>query len=313
MRRIPTPRAVLPALALVLAMAGAAAHAVEPTPQQAAHCAAAGSEPAKAFCLAGYQVAPLHLPDKATEGVPASAQQMGIHKPPGPGPFPALVLMHTCGDLAINDQMPFWTRAALQGGYVVFVLDSYSQRGVHGDMGCSSLGVTPPARARDAFDAASHLARFPFVNSRRIAAMGFSNGGRIAYLLASAATARSFASGAGFAASIAVYGQCWSRTRKLSYLRDDIDVPLLALLGELDDDGDPKECVPRLSQAKAAGAPVEWKVFPGTGHVWDQPSRLPGKRMPFNEPPNSVLFEYNPAVTAQSRDIAFEFLARVMK
>jgi dienelactone hydrolase len=115
------------------------------------------------------------------------------------------------------------------------------------------------------------------------------------------------------AASVAVYGQCYSPTRKFSYIQHDVVAPTLALLGELDDDGDPKECLPRLEKIKAAGAPVEWHVYPRTGHAWDQPNRVPGRQFPFNEPPYKVLFEYSADVTNQSRGRAFEFLARSMR
>lgn len=298
------------ALLAAFALPAHAVDEVKPTPEEAARCAAVPVVSARNFCLSGYSVAPLHFPPAADGG---SFQAMSIHKPAGAGPFPALILMHTCGDLSTNDQMPAWGRAALERGYVVFVLDSFHQRGVSGDVGCTSRGVAMSARVRDAFAAAAHLARFPFVDRNRIAAAGFSQGGRVAYFLASEGVTQVFGVGARFAAVIAVYGQCYSPSRQLNFVHADSRTPLLALLGELDDDGDPKQCLPRLQAAKGAGAPVEWHVFPHTGHTWDQPSRLPGKRMPFNEPPGSVLFEYNPAVAEQSRAMAFEFLARVMK
>lgn len=292
---------------------------IEPTPEQTARCERAQSEPGKRFCLAGYSVRGLDFPATVQEVVPNSIRAMAIYKPPGAGPFPAIVLLHTCGTLEINDQLAFWVRAALANGYVAFVLDQFTQRGIYGNEGgCGGVawpvrGNADAARARDAFDALAHLGRFDFVDTARIAAMGFSQGAYATYYLSSRGVGNAFASGGRFAAVVALYGQCYVAASGLNRIAPDIATPLLALLGELDVDGDPKHCVPRLQRAKDSGAPVEWTVFPKTGHVWDQPSRIPGKRMPWHEPPYTVLFEYNPGVTEQSRDLAFAFLRRVVK
>lgn len=291
---------------------------IEPAPEQKARCERAPSEPGKRFCLAGYSVRGLDFPTTAQDVAPNSVRAMAIYKPPGAGPFPAIVLLHTCGTLELNDQLAFWVRAALTNGYVAFVLDQFTQRGIYNIEGaCRSSWPAWPnsdaARTRDAFDARAHLGRFDFVDTARVAAMGFSEGARASYLLSSRAVGNAFATGGRFAAVVALYGQCYVASSGISRIAPDIATPLLALLGELDVDGDPKHCVPRLQAAKDSGAPVEWIVFPKTGHVWDQPSRIPGKRMSWHEPPYTVLFEYNRGVTEQSRDLAFAFLQRVAK
>jgi dienelactone hydrolase len=212
--------------------------------------------------------------------------------------------------------MPGWVHTALANGYVAFVLDSFTQRGFGGDTVCNGgwPGVAPVAvRARDAFDALAHLKQFPFIDKARIGAMGFSHGARVAYLLSSEHVAKDFASAGRFAAVVAVYGQCFSPKHNISYVRDDMSTPLLALLGAEDHDGDPKECIPRLDKVKADGAPVQWHLFDGVGHVWDQPSRSPGKRMPFDEPPGWTWFAYDAKVTEQSHALAFDFLGRAMR
>lgn len=291
---------------------------IEPTPEQKTRCERALNESGKRFCLAGYSVRGLDFPVTAQDVVPNSVRAMAIYKPPGSGPFPAIILLHTCATLDLNDQLAYWARAALANGYVAFVLDQFTQRGIHGNEG--GCGAAWPGwrnrdagRARDAFDALAHLGRFDFVDTKRIAAMGFSEGARAAYYLSSRGVGNLFATGGRFAAVVALYGQCYVAASGLNRIASDIATPLLALLGEVDVDGDPKHCVPRLQAAKDSGAPVEWTVFPKTGHVWDQPSRIPGKRMSWHEPPYTVLFEYNRGVTEQSRDLAFAFLQRVAK
>lgn len=307
-------------LLLVIAVAagiGPAAYAVdrvEPTAEQKAQCGRLSAEPTKAFCLKGYMARGLQFPAAPVEGGPSHGVVMAVYKPPGPGPFPAIILLHTCGAFAENDQLSGWINAALANGYVAFPVDSYTQRGVFGDWGCGGGGLPSivAARVRDGFDARTHLAQFPFVYKTRIAAMGFSQGGRVAYLLASEAMVHAFSHGGRFAAVVALYGQCFSPTSKAVYARADMTTPVLSLLGGKDKDGDPAECLPRLEQAKAGGAPVEWHVFDWVGHVWDQPSRNPGRYIPFNEPPYQVWFQYDEAATQQSHELAFNFLGRVM-
>ena len=321
-RKIPARTAVLLAFMLVC-WSGGVRHAawaldlVAPSAEEKARCDKAPNDNAGNFCTAAYTVPKLVLPVAAQEGSSGNLARMGIFKPPGSGPFPAIILMHTCADLNGNDQMGFWVRAALERGYVAFVLDSFDQRGMHGDDGCGGVPrmarLSVAFRARDAFDAAAHLASLPYVNSRRIAAMGFSQGGRVAYMLSGSGPAAAFKTEAGLAAVIAVYGQCNSPTRGREYVPPNPAIPLLALLGDRDADGDVKNCLPRLERAKASGGIVEWTVFPGVGHVWDQPSRMIGRNMAFNEPPGRVWFEYNEQATLKSRDLAFGFLDRVMK
>lgn len=297
-----------------LAAGAWAADMVEPTAAQKARCDQAVGETAKRNCLSGYSVRGLRFPAAPLEGAPnQGVPSMALYKPPGPGPFPALVLLHTCGAFAGNDQLLGWARTALAKGYVVFALDSFTQRGVTGDRGCSNPGFSAMAvRARDAFEALAYLAQFPFVDKARIAAMGFSQGARVSYLLANDGVAHMFSSGGRFAAIVAVYGQCFSHTSKVEYVRSGMTTPVLALLGGKDKDGDPAECLPRLEKAKAEGAPVEWHVFDWVGHVWDQPSRTPGRYAPFNEPPYQVWFQYDEAATQQSHAMAFAFLGREM-
>ena len=60
----------------------------------------------------------LKFPEQAKSLGVFSALEMAIYKPEGAGPFPALLLMHTCGGLTQHIQE--WTKRAMQRGYVVF-------------------------------------------------------------------------------------------------------------------------------------------------------------------------------------------------
>ncbi len=297
-------------------------HAVEYldlTPEQRAHCETAAEQRIRQSCLGAYSVKGLTFPAQAQElGFFSNAAQMAIFKPKGDGPFPALLLLHTCAAADFDpQQMRFWTSRALENGYVVFVVDSWGQRGISQICRSSPPGFQPihmGVRTRDAYEALWHLSKFDFVDSSRVAAAGFSNGGRVSYLLGSSGMAQIFAPGKRrFAATVAVYGQCFNREYDRTFLRSDVDRPLLSLLGELDEDGDPKECVPRLQDLKDKGVSVEWHVFPETGHGWDQPSIRVPRRVVQVGNTGGVLFAYDPKVAEESRNRVFEFLARQLK
>jgi dienelactone hydrolase len=209
-----------------------------------------------------------------------------------------------------------YAEAGLRAGYAVFILDSFGQRGL-GDT-CSGPSLGPlqplqPLRARDAAEALLWLQRFDFVDMQRVAAIGFSQGARIMYWLARDGLVPFYTGGPRFAALVSMYGECYNRKARAEYVQDASHVPLLALLGDLDEDGDPHECVPRLERARAAGAPFEWHVFHHTGHSWDNENFVPGRRTPFpGAPSGTVLQAYDAGVTAQAQKMTFEFLQRVM-
>ena len=90
-------------------------------------------------------------------------------KPDGPGPFPALVLLHGCH--GVSPQVYAWGRRLADRGYVAFVVDSFGPRKEPAD--CKddpSPGATPnTARFDDAIGALRYLQSRPFVIPERVA------------------------------------------------------------------------------------------------------------------------------------------------
>lgn len=78
--------------------------------------------------IASHRV-PITLPEPAT----LTAQ---LYTPKGPGPFPALVLLHGCGGLGPN--MFAWAEWLRAEGYAALVLDSFGGRGIRRLCGDSS-------------------------------------------------------------------------------------------------------------------------------------------------------------------------------
>ena len=112
-----------------------------------------------------------------------------ITKPKGAGPFPAVVLISGSGPQNRNGELfghqPFWVMAdyLTRNGIAVF---RYDERGVGESEGDLSQATSYDLKD-DAADALFHLKKYPFVNQRKVGAIGHSEGGMIGWMLAAAA------------------------------------------------------------------------------------------------------------------------------
>jgi dienelactone hydrolase len=215
------------------------------------------------------------------EGDPIPIEVM---KPDGPGPFPAVVIMHDCSGLGVRSSgaPARWGRELVGRGYVVLIPDSFGTRGFP-DGVCTNAAprrtdVSPANRARDAYAALAHARTLPFVDGRRVGLMGGSHGGSatLASMLASESESDPLAKDkrAGFAAAVALYPACAPAPRVWQYASDVYRplAPLLILIGEKDD-WTPAEACRRLAEAaQKAGYPVAIKVYPGAHHSFDSPN-----------------------------------------
>ncbi|MBK6006583.1 dienelactone hydrolase family protein [Ramlibacter ginsenosidimutans] len=235
-----------------------------------------------------------------------------IWRPAGSGPFPAVVIHHSCG--GIRAEIWDWASRAVREGYVVMVLDSLGPRGV-------KLNCTPPTAVsiqrgvKDAFQALEHLQKLPAVDPKRVVHLGFSWGAMVGELASSAEVASILSAGPRFAAVASAYPICHLPASKtfpndFDFLRHDVDTPLLLLLGEDDTEAPVKFCTPQLEALKAKSAPVEWHVYPNTTHCWDCSSMDNFRKTDFQG--NSVVYRYSADTTEDSAKRIFEFFARAL-
>jgi dienelactone hydrolase len=238
--------------------------------------------------------------------------RIGIYKPDGPGPFPALILHHHCGPLTIDRPMLDWAKLAVKRGYVAFLIDSLGPRGV--DTVCMAVKghVYFSRGVRDALQAAQHLRGFDFVDKNRIAHAGFSWGAMVGVMASSRSYSASVGVEGGIAAFVSFYPGCYTirppTGPPYEIVYSDIALPLLVLMGGKDTETPPSDCVPRLEKVRSAGAPVEWHLYPEATHCWDC-SQLDGfSKIAFNG--KHVVYRYNDAVTKDSGRRMFEFLER---
>jgi len=221
---------------------------------------------AGALLLAGCAAVPVQFAN-ATPGRPL---RLGgwLARPPGAGPFPAVLLLHGChGVTASTHDWAQWFRAQ---GYVTLVVDSWGARGMA--EGCSPSAPDLPSSARfdDAVGALRFLHTLPFVDRTRIGAIGWSNGGLFALALVNAPThARQARRGVvvpepGVRAAVGVYpGGCPS-------LRHERVVrPILVLIGDADDWTAPGPCVEMVAHMRRQGADATIVLYPGAVHYFD--------------------------------------------
>lgn len=239
-----------------------------------------------------------------------------MFKPEGAGPFPGLVLMPTCSGYNASFHVFSWAEKAIQRGYVVIVVDPLRARGVYKNNCTPPLEVSFVRILKDAFDAAAHLRKQPFVKKDRIALMGFSQGAMIGLGASGAAFSAKYGPQP-FQAIVSFYPACLFPNRKFEgrpvdvrFLPDDVETPLLVLMGELDTETEPAHCVPLLTEQKSKGAPVEWEVYKNTTHNFDAKDMDGFKKKDFRGV--SVEYRYNPETVRASEERAFAFIAKRM-
>lgn len=211
-----------------------------------------------AFVLASMGCATAAAP-RRLEGAELVLQ---LEKPDGPGPFPAVILMHGCAGPKRKDRA--WAAFLRREGYVALVTDSFGPRGVKELCGSrDQRAPTSRDRAGDAAAARRWLAAQPFVDPARIALMGFSHGGKTVL--------RAAVRGAGapggeppFAAVIALYPPCFPLGPEQT-----LQSPLLLLVAGDDDWAPPERCQAFAAAARARGQESSLVVYPGALHGFD--------------------------------------------
>jgi dienelactone hydrolase len=213
-----------------------------------------------------------------------------LNKPSGDGPFPALVLLHTCGGLQPHVTRD-WPDYLTGIGFVTFAVDSFGSRGIRS---CP----TPLSRdrrelSRDAYGALEYLGGLSFIDKNRIGVVGFSLGGNtIDYFVGQDFKT---ADGLNFAAAVNVYGDC----RNLpGYART---IPTAVIIGDLENE-------PRLAPCKSLAAEarpsIKVHVLPGTYHGFDH-QQITVVRP--DSAGNPMLYSWE--ATKRAREITKEFLA----
>jgi dienelactone hydrolase len=258
----------------------------------------------------------LEFPSEVSDIEFESAPRMALFKPDGAGPFPALTLLHQCGGLRNNTSMLNWAKEGVNRGYVVLLLDSLGQRDVAQVCSGPKNDVYFSTGLRDAVRAAAHLRQLPFVDKSRVAFAGFSWGGATGLQASSSKSADALNLQDRYDALVSVYPPCNAYPKNGSppytLIVPTTDRPLLVLLGGKDTETPAEECIAGLQPQKAAGAPVDWHLYPEATHCWDCIQHN-GLKKTDHFRGVEVEYIYNATVTRDSAERIFGFLAKSLK
>jgi len=173
-----------------------------------------------------------------------------LYRPKGDGPFPSVILLHTCGGL--GEHVTNWATRLLKEGYLALVVDSWGSRSRNNCRGGDYFVLT-----KDANGARDYLKTLAYADKKGIGVMGFSLG-------ASAALEASSFAESGFSAAVAFYPKCvdWEA---------DESVPVLLLLAGEDNWGSRQveACLGSAKIGRNNGRIIESKVYPGVHHGFD--------------------------------------------
>ena len=155
-------------------------------------------------------------------------------------------------------------------GLAVFVLDSFTARGVHDTIGDQSA-VTPYSMLVDAYQALVLLQTHPAIDPSRIALVGWSKGGMVADW-ASRVRYRATISPEGrtFAAHVAFYPWCGEQHLPVQLT----GAPLLYLIGERDDWTGAAPCIDYVRRIREAGFDARLMIYPNAEHGFDYPGQF---------------------------------------
>lgn len=203
-----------------------------------------------------------------------------IFRPPGKGPFPAVVALHGCGGLwnqngDLSLRHADWAEKLVAQGFLVLMPDSYGSRGLASQCGVKDLSVRPSReRVADALAARAWLQSQPDVKPEAISLLGWAAGG--ATILAAIRTDRKPGdTRPDFARAATFYPGCRFQAESPTF---EARIPLLILIGEADDWTPAAPCDRLAKAARGRGSDVSLIIYPGALHDFDHPSRALVKR-----------------------------------
>lgn len=167
--------------------------------------------------------------------------------PAGAGPFPAVLLVHSC--LGMPSNRAEISRKLGKAGFAALFIDEFAPRGLS-----ETCTRDFPEAARDAEAGRAWLAAQSEVDPARIAITGFSQGGAIALEEAVAPH--------GFKAAAALYPPC------ANVADERLTIPTLVEVGSADSVTPAADCA---ALARVNPKTLRLVVYPGAGHVFDDP------------------------------------------
>jgi dienelactone hydrolase len=236
----------------------------------------------------------VRFPSVAVGNAAAGPQITGwIYRPSGAGPFPAIVLAHTCGGVSVHTEA--WGKLLASWGYVVLAPDSFGPRGEKTVCGRDNT-INATMRLADIAGALDYLNAQSYVRRGDIGLIGHSHGG---WTVMRAVQDSYGLAARGLKAAVAYYPYCQPRSD------GNVAVPLLILIGDKDDWTPADNC--RRLQAAGFARPdlVQAVYYPNASHSFD--NKAAGDRTVIVADGKSHRLAYDPAAApdAEARTRAF--------
>jgi dienelactone hydrolase len=239
-----------------------------------------------------------------------------LFRPAGPGPFPAIVMLHGCGGFYtrqgfVTASYRYWLDLLATHGYAALLVDSFNPRGHRTICEQQKRAILiSRERVEDAYAALRWLAQRRDVRPDRIGLLGWSNGGS-----GTLYTLRASLRDRGFRAGVAFYPGCRALSQSKTPYRP--YAPLLVLSGEADDWTPAAACVELAAIARQGGAPMEIVTYPGAHHSFDRinsPVRYRPDVRNANRPGGrGATVGEHPAAREDATRRTLEFFARQLK
>ena len=220
-----------------------------------------------------------------------------LFKPAGEGPYAAIVMLHgrsgaysslrrgTYNAETLTMRHRMWGNFWASRGYVALLVDSFGPRGHPAGFPKHSYSERPPevseqfVRPLDAYGALAYLRARGDVIPQRIGLQGWSNGG-MTLLSAMAVDAPGIAKpdpSRGFRAALAQYPSCRTQLRQQNYRPY---APVLITAASEDDEVSPEVCRQFAETMRVRGEPVEFVLYEGAHHSYDDPGRTKQSHAP---------------------------------
>jgi dienelactone hydrolase len=200
--------------------------------------------------------------------------------PPGPGPFPTVLLIHGCGGLRAasgpNPIMDEYARSAVEAGWAAGILDSYGPRGWDPvwarRMVCTGVRLQGFVRVADVLAGIDLLEADPRVDTRHLRIASWSHGG---WAVGDLVSLRDPGDGSfrrtmdGVEAIYFTYPYCGFNAqggRRDWTWRGGVRM----VFAERDTVQGIAGCKPMVERARKAGATVETVIYPGVTHAFDE-------------------------------------------
>jgi carboxymethylenebutenolidase len=180
--------------------------------------------------------------------------------PEGKGPFPAVVVIHEWWGL--DDWVKSQARDLAKEGYVALAVDLYRGKVTNKQEEAHQLmsGLPPDRGMRDLKAAYAFLAARSDVRKDRIGSIGWCMGGRYSLALATEEPR--------LAAAVAYYGAPPTDAGAIGKIK----AAVLGNYGAEDKGPSPEQVKTFEAAMKAAGKPIDVKIYEGAGHAFANPN-----------------------------------------